>query len=138
MNDQRMVPVESDDQGQFDKSRLKRLVTQVFGEGYQIVPPSAPVQSVPDWRPIETAPKSTADGDHVHGIYIIGFCPEPDMCNLESAVCVVWWEPLMKGGAGMWYGEGGYETKPTHWMPLPQPPKEATAQSVACPTDKEK
>jgi len=34
-------------------------------------------------------------------------------------------EPLMNGGKGMWYGEGGYRTRPTHWMPLPTPPKEA-------------
>lgn len=75
-----------------------------------------------EWQPIETAPKSTADGPQVHGIYLLGFCPDPDTCNLESAVCVIWWEPLMKGGKGMWYGEGGYEMHPTHWMPLPPLP----------------
>jgi len=74
------------------------------------------------WQPIESAPKSTAVGNDVHGIYILGYCPEPDICNLESAICVVWWEPLMKKGKGMWYGEGGYEVTPTHWMPLPNPP----------------
>lgn len=41
------APVPSDDQGPLSKARLKRLVTQVFGEGWQIVPPSAPVQAVP-------------------------------------------------------------------------------------------
>lgn len=88
---------------------LESLPTQESGEG---------------WQPIETAPKSTAIGNAVHGIYILGYCPEPDICNLESAICVVWWEPLMKKGKGMWYGEGGFEVIPTHWRPLPAPPAE--------------
>lgn len=71
------------------------------------------------WRPIETAPKSKADGSCVHGIYLLGICPDPDTCNLESAICIIWWEPLMNGGKGLWYGEGGYEVFPTHWMPIP-------------------
>lgn len=45
------APVPSDDQGPFSKGRLKRLVTQVFGEGWQIVPPEASVQAAPDgWK----------------------------------------------------------------------------------------
>lgn len=79
-----------------------------------------------DWQPITTAPKSTADGRHVNGIYLLGYCPELDMDNLYSAICIIWWEPHMNKGKGMWYGEGGYEVHPTHWMPLPEPPKEAT------------
>lgn len=39
------APVPSDDQGPLDKSRLKRLVTQVFGEGWHIIPPSAPAHN---------------------------------------------------------------------------------------------
>lgn len=74
------------------------------------------------WQPIETAPKSKETDCGVQGVYILGFCPEPDLCNLESCICVVWWEPNMKGGKGMWYGEGGFETHPTHWMPLPALP----------------
>lgn len=75
------------------------------------------------WQPIETAPKSQETECGVEGVYILGFCPDPDLDNLDSCICVVWWEPNMKGGAGMWYGEGSYETHPTHWMPLPAPPK---------------
>ena len=74
------------------------------------------------WQPIETAPKSRETEHGVEGVYILGFCPEPDLSNLESCICVVWWEPNMKGGKGMWYGEGGFETRPTHWMPLPRQP----------------
>lgn len=79
--------------------------------------------AIPEWQPIETAPKSTVNGRDVHGVYILGFCPDHDACDLESCICVVWWEPLMNSGSGMWYGEGGYETHPTHWMPLPAAPK---------------
>lgn len=75
-----------------------------------------------EWQPIETAPKSKKTEHGVEGVYILGFCPEPDMSNLESCICVVWWEPNMKGGKGMWYGEGGVETHPTHWMHLPSVP----------------
>lgn len=57
-NEQRMVPADelrvraevsgqaapSDSQGAFSKSRLKQLVTQVFGEGWQIVPQGEPLE----------------------------------------------------------------------------------------------
>lgn len=78
-----------------------------------------------EWQPMETAPKCTTDGKRIlTSYYILGYCPEPDMCNLDSAICVIWWEPFMKGGKGMWYGEGGYEVHPTHWMSLPTIPQE--------------
>ncbi|MDA8449802.1 hypothetical protein M4R23_08910 [Acidovorax sp. GBBC 3332] len=81
------------------------------------------------WEPIQTAPKSRADGSDVHGIYLQGYVPDPDICNLESCICVVWWEPLMNKGRGLWYGEGGHEVMPTHWRPLPAPPAAARAQA---------
>ena len=97
-------------------------------------PPSLPIDfkqasEQGGWLPIASAPKSRDAGEgRIEGAYLLGFCPEPDMCNLESAVCVVWWEPLMNKGKGMWYGEGGFETHPTHWQPLPAAP---TLQGVA-------
>ena len=87
--------------------------------------PSPPEGMVGGWQDIATAPKSSTDGRNVDGIYLLGYCPEPDACNLQSYICIVWWEPNMKGGKGMWYGEGGYEVHPTHWMPLPPPPTSA-------------
>ena len=75
-------------------------------------------QALNAWQPIETAPKSPANGDSVDGIYLLGFCQEPDTCNLRSYICIGRWEPLMRGGKGMWYSEGGHEVHPTHWMPL--------------------
>lgn len=90
-----------------------------------------------EWQPIESAPKSKADGRQVHGIYILAFVPDElyreedeGTPKPDSLVCVVWWEPLMKnskGGHGLWMGEGGYEVHPTHWLlridELPDPPK---------------
>ena len=75
------------------------------------------------WQPIETAPKSKADGSNVEGIYLLGFIPDPDMSDLYSCIGVIWWEPLMNKGKGMWYGESCHEVHPTHWMPLPAPPR---------------
>lgn len=77
------------------------------------------------WKSIDSAPKSVADGRQVSGIYILAFVPEPSYHEdeapptLESQVCVVWWEPLMKndkGGRGLWMGEGIYEVHPTQWL----------------------
>jgi len=93
----------------------EQLLTEAYEAGKR--------DAIPEWQPIETAPKSTVNGRDVHGVYILGFCPDHDACDLESCICVVWWEPLMNSGSGMWYGEGGYETHPTHWMPLPAAPK---------------
>ena len=65
------------------------------------------------WRPIETAPK---DGTHILG------------WDGNTQTTVKWWQ--WHGGRGYWdlvewgaYAEDG-EGNPTHWMPLPDPPKE--------------
>lgn len=76
-------------------------------------------ECAPRWQPIDTAPKSTHEGEYVRGIYLLGYCPEegirPDAC-----ICVIWWEPLQNGGE--WVNEAGALVRPTHWMPLPEPP----------------
>ena len=68
-----------------------------------------------EWQPIETAPQ---DGRRIIGCYV----PDGD-------AAVVRW----KAGHGDWHGYwnldvcGSYaedgEWWPTHWMPLPEPPK---------------
>ncbi|MDQ0035882.1 hypothetical protein J2W30_003655 [Variovorax boronicumulans] len=98
-------------------------------------PNAAAQEQQAGWMPIESAPKSRDCGDgRIEGVYLLGFCPEPDVCNLESAVCVVWWEPLMNKGKGMWYGEGGFETRPTLWQPLPPAPAPTGMGSVGLPS----
>lgn len=78
-------------------------------------------ECAPRWQPIDTAPKSTHEGEYVRGIYLLGYCPEegirPDAC-----ICVIWWEPLQNGGE--WVNEAGASVRPTHWQPLPPAPEE--------------
>lgn len=81
-----------------------------------------------EWQPIETAPKSKADGRRVEGIYLLGFVPDVDVTDEALMIDVIWWEPLLPnnhGGRGKWcanrYGEA-VEVRATHWMPLPLPP----------------
>lgn len=84
--------------------------------------PSAPVQAVPDWQPIETAPKGP----------LLLFANQFDGIG-DWRIKVGFWD----GHECRWHVFGGSWT-PTHWMPLPQPPNDSTAQSsaVACPTDR--
>lgn len=77
-----------------------------------------------DWRPISTAPKSTSEpcagGHQVRGVYFLAYCPDESVTDSQGCMCVCWWEPHMHGVyEGGWQGEGDYELRPTHWMPLP-------------------
>jgi len=65
------------------------------------------------WQPVETAPKDkyclVANG---------GTGTEPRF--IAIAICAgAWWEVGVPGMKGL----GGDEIMPTHWMPLPEPPK---------------
>lgn len=74
--------------------------------------PSAPVQAVPDWQPIETAPK---DGTEIIASNVSvagGFMQVVAYDALYSAP----WRTQEDYG----YSERAF----THWMPRPQPPKE--------------
>lgn len=80
-----------------------------------------------EWQSIETAPKSTSvdvpGGKHVNGIYILVYCPDDTAIDPASCITVCWWEPNMDGGIGRWQGDADVPYHPTHWMPLPPPPK---------------
>lgn len=85
----------------------------------------------PEWLLIDSAPKTQPLPDgRVAATYLLGYCPDVDACDLESCVCVIWWEPYMSNGAGQWHGEGGYELHPTHWMPLPPPASARDGESA--------
>lgn len=74
------------------------------------------------WQTMESAPKSRVEeGGRIVGEYILGFCPDESWLDPKSCICVIWWEPLTDGG--VWYGEGGFAVRPTHWQPLPEPPR---------------
>ncbi len=70
------------------------------------------------WQPMDSAPRHPLDNDWGDGgPYIL--------------VCVPWDEPYV--GQGWWSDagqcwrymgdDGPQDTKPTHWMPLPEPPE---------------
>lgn len=78
-----------------------------------------------DWQPIETAPKD--------GTYILVWSEREGWRGNPRMVCATW-EP---SGTGAWaiYGAGPTRHSeqwldrgiiPTHWMPLPEPPKEGS------------
>ena len=63
-----------------------------------------------EWCPMETAPK---DGTPVLGWFVRGLRPR-----------VTWFEPIRER---VWLFHGPWASEqPTHWQPLPSPPKEGT------------
>lgn len=88
-----------------------------------------PGGGVDGWQPMETAPKSAADGSRVSGIYLLGFVPDAEMdFDPNACIDIVWWEPLLPnkaGTRGKWCRSAGdttVECEPTHWRPLPATP----------------
>lgn len=74
-------------------------------------PAGRPTMTNDDWRPIETAPgdqRAILCFNQVMGVFIARKWDEHDY------TCIDW-----NGVSGKWY------PKPTHWMPLPEPPEEA-------------
>jgi hypothetical protein len=64
-----------------------------------------------EWRAIESAPKD--------GMPILAFC-EP------YGVRHLYWHQMFDSDPGMWVLVGGHDVfEPTHWQPLPAPPKES-------------
>jgi hypothetical protein len=61
------------------------------------------------WQPIETAPK---DGTHI-------LCAVPG--EIKVHVFIIWWN---NGGWCNSLTPDFITGVPTHWMPLPEPPKE--------------
>jgi len=63
-----------------------------------------------EWKPIETAPK---DGETRVLLGRTGFAEQQ---------AVAWWSAISEAWVTVIGGHTFYEA--THWMPLPQPPKE--------------
>lgn len=61
-----------------------------------------------EWQPIETAPKD--------GTPILGFISSYYR-NKGGQSVILWMD-------GQWFDNLAFATEPTHWMPLPAPPKE--------------
>ena len=68
-----------------------------------------------DWQPIETAPKD--------GTRILAYWPA-DSFYAHEMQCETWFGQSL--GRDCWqspYEDADDSTSPTHWMPLPEPPK---------------
>jgi len=66
----------------------------------------AAIAAMSGWQPIETAP---TDETEILGV---------DRHKCYRVVWVWWWED----GKPVWF-DGDCQMDPTHWMPLPEPPK---------------
>lgn len=73
------------------------------------------------WQPIETAPKGEpVVGGYAHGPEILGLAIDAD--GSWHAYQLVFWNWHKNGKTGAWKSINCGWT-PTHWMPLPEPPK---------------
>jgi hypothetical protein len=69
------------------------------------------------WQPIETAPKSI----YPHRVLLFD----------SGVVTIGYWmddipdDDIGPGLKASWRDFGGFELKPTHWMPMPEPPHDA-------------
>jgi len=68
------------------------------------------------WQPIETAPKDGND-------FLISFYYREDSEPIEQFTKITYWSDSEKGWDGMAQSIRTGVIKPTHWMPLPNPPK---------------
>jgi hypothetical protein len=69
-----------------------------------------------EWQKIETAPKDGTPFLATDGRFF-EVLNQPPGCELGV------WQQL-KPGTRLWSGASVRHTDPTHWMPLPPPPKE--------------
>lgn len=88
------------------------------GTGSKIHPVNAETCSRFEWQPISTAPK---DGILILGFAIIDSQTGNWKMRIMSHDCYA--EVGMRQN---WNGWGDSWVRPTHWMPLPKPPKEET------------
>lgn len=78
-----------------------------------------------DWQPIETAPRSPLDGDHV---ILVGWDDSTHICRAfwDTASEQASWVALLPGGENRLLGRAvRLSDPPTHWMPNPYPPTKA-------------
>ena len=66
-----------------------------------------------EWKTIETAPK---DGEHI----LVTRFP----ATTKSPMKIAWWGKLKSKKVWKIGNKTELRWSPTHWMPLPQPPKE--------------
>lgn len=73
------------------------------------------------WQPIKTAPKKIVDrdGPHEFGPYILAYPVFGEVARVR------WWQSADgEERYRNWLEDGGNAVHPTHWQPLPRPPRE--------------
>jgi hypothetical protein len=74
--------------------------------------------SMNEWQPIETAPKD--------GTRFLAFFPLEKNDEYYAQIVIIRWSYYKRWESAEYGGELDYEfdSQPTHWMPLPNPPKQ--------------
>lgn len=68
-----------------------------------------------EWQPIETAPKDGAP---------FLACMDWRVDDLGKCCVIRWRAPISSRSPGQWLSiPGDWSYRPTHWMPLPEPPQ---------------
>jgi len=71
-------------------------------------------KQVAAWQPIDTAPKD--------GTRVLLYAPTRPHDGAQQVGCFL--PPAESGDKGCWWiADGRYQDWPTHWQPLPSPPK---------------
>lgn len=74
------------------------------------------------WLPIATAPKDKTR------ILVYPAASGPRGCRGQEVALVYWYQPGNPECPGFWVGTNdGKRARPTHWMPLPEPPTSLVA-----------
>ena len=73
-----------------------------------------------DWQPIETAPKG--DGETCFPRILLGFAPDEEHFSPETREGF-WSHTLSRWASSLDPGWAS-SPQPTHWQPLPDPPKD--------------
>mgnify|MGYP002507805316 CR=1 FL=1 len=81
-----------------------------------------------EWQPIETAPK---DETKIYGTRILAFFPLEEESDYSSQIVIIRWSYYKRWELAEYSGELDHEfySQPTHWMPLPNPPKQEKESS---------
>lgn len=89
---------------------IRKIAIEMQAAAYALSP--LPAQAPQAWQPIETAPKDARA--------VIGFDPtreQLDSWDLGSVEFMRWID-------GAWLDPATHSMRPTHWLPLPDPPEE--------------
>jgi hypothetical protein len=101
-------------EGAADQRRIERQYNAAIAAFEALTRPTVVTDEVVGWQPIESAPK---DGTSILAIW--QWNEDDPNCGSVTHEVVRW--------CGWWDTMGFTQPEPTHWMPLPEPPRAAIA-----------